>query len=100
MSRGLSFNFNREEGEGLLAFRRGVMLDDMMPWCRFGAAATSAVPDGERSFCLKELSLARALYRIGDFNGLAKRTLEAYLNDPRRAYAEHARLVLGKAVSR
>ena len=60
--------------------------------CR-GAAA---VPDGERSYCLKELSLARALYRIGDFNGLAKRTLEAYLNDPRRAYAEHARLVLGK----
>lgn len=61
--------------------------------CR-GAAA---VPDGERSFCLKELSLARALYRLGDDKGLAKRTLEAYLNDPRRAYAEHARLVLGKA---
>ena len=60
--------------------------------CR-GAAA---VPDGERSSCLKELSLARALYRLGDDNGLAKRTLEAYLNDPRRAYAEHARLVLGE----
>lgn len=64
----------------------------MKDLCR-GAAA---VPDGERSYCLKELSLARALYRLGDKNGLAKRTLEAYLNDPRRAYAEHARLVLGK----
>jgi hypothetical protein len=64
--------------------------------CR-GAAA---VPDGERSSCLKELSLARALYRLGDCNGLAKRTLEAYLNDPRRAYAEHAGLVLGKEFSR
>ena len=58
--------------------------------CR-GAAA---VPDGERSSCLKELSLARALYRLGDVNSLARRTLEAYVNDPRRAYAEHARLVL------
>ena len=58
--------------------------------CR-GAAGIS---DGERSSCLKELSLARALYRIGDENGLAQRILEAYAQDPRRAYAEHARLVL------
>ena len=58
--------------------------------CR-GAAA---VPDGERSSCLKELTLARALYRLGDVDSLARRTLEAYVNDPRRAYAEHARLVL------
>ena len=58
--------------------------------CR-GAAS---VPDGERSSCLKELSLARALYRLGDADSLARRTLEAYAKDPRRAYAEHARLVL------
>jgi ribulose 1,5-bisphosphate synthetase/thiazole synthase len=60
--------------------------------CR-GAAA---IPDGERSSCLKELALARALYRLGDKDGLARRTLEAYKNDPRRAYAEHARLILAK----
>ena len=48
MSRGLFFNFKREEGEGLLAFWRGAMLDDMMPGRRFGAAATSAVRGGER----------------------------------------------------
>ena len=60
--------------------------------CR-GAAS---VPDGERSSCLKELSLARALYRLGDRGGLARRSLAAYAKDPRRAYAEHARMVLGK----
>lgn len=31
------------------SFRRGAMLDDMMPWCRFGAASTSAVRSCERS---------------------------------------------------
>jgi hypothetical protein len=61
--------------------------------CR-GAAGIS---DGERSSCLKELSLARALFRLGDAAGApARRTLEAYADDPRRAYAAHARLVLGK----
>ena len=59
--------------------------------CR-GAAGVS---DGERSLCLRELVLARALYRLGDRDGRGKAVLEAYLNDPRRAYAEHARLVLG-----
>jgi len=52
---------------------------------------------GERSGCLKELSLARALYRIGDDDGLGERTLRLYLEDPRRAYAQHARLVLEKS---
>ena len=30
------------------SFRRGAMLDDMMPWCRFGSASTAAVRSGER----------------------------------------------------
>ena len=30
------------------SFRRGAMLDDMMPWCRFGAASTSALRGRER----------------------------------------------------
>jgi hypothetical protein len=60
--------------------------------CR-GAAGIS---DGERSSCLKELTLARALFRLGDSDGLGRRTLEAYAADPRRAYAEHALLVLGQ----
>ena len=49
----------------------------------------------ERTLVLRELCLARALYRLGDdAEGLGRRTLEAYARDPRRAYAAHARLVL------
>lgn len=51
--------------------------------------------DRERSDALRELCLARALFRLGDAaDGLGRRTLEAYAADPRRAYANHARLVL------
>jgi len=56
----------------------------------------ASVTDGERSCCLRELILARALYRLGDKDGLAKSVLEAYTRDPRRAYAEHARQVLNR----
>jgi len=55
----------------------------------------NAVGNHERSLVLRELCLARALYRLGDDDsGLGRRTLEAYSRDPRRAYATHARLVL------
>ena len=54
------------------------------------------IGDKERSDCLRELCLARALYRLGDANGLGEKTLRAYAADPRRAYANHARLVLGE----
>jgi hypothetical protein len=55
----------------------------------------NAEGDKERSDCLRELSLARALYRLGDAGGLGEKTLRAYANDPRGAYATHANLVLG-----
>ena len=48
----------------------------------------------ERSDSLRELCVARALFRLGDPSGAARRTLEAYSHDPRRAFAHHARLVL------
>lgn len=54
----------------------------------------NSVPDRERSACLRELALARALYRLGDADGLGERTLRDYVSDPRRAYANHARKVL------
>ena len=54
------------------------------------------IADEERSLCLRELCLARALYRLGDRDGLGEQTLRAYAADPRRAYANHARLVLEK----
>jgi len=50
--------------------------------------------NAERSDVLRELSVAAALYRLGDPDGVAKRSLNAYLADPRRVYANFARLVL------
>lgn len=48
----------------------------------------------ERSDALRELCVARALYRLGDADGLGRKTLETYAADPRRAFANHAKLVL------
>ena len=50
--------------------------------------------DRERSACLRELAVARALYRLGDFEGRGEKVLRAYANDPRGAYANHVKLVL------
>ncbi|OPZ05705.1 MAG: tricarballylate dehydrogenase [Alphaproteobacteria bacterium ADurb.BinA305] len=50
--------------------------------------------DKERTRTLRELAVARALYRLGDFEGRGERALRAYADDPRGAYAKHARLVL------
>ena len=56
--------------------------------------------NAERSDCLRELCLARALYRLGDdADALGRRTLEAYARDPRGAFATHARIVLGEGTS-
>lgn len=48
----------------------------------------------EEAFCPRELHLARALWLCGDFDNVAKRTLEAYADDPRAVFAAHARAVL------
>ena len=53
------------------------------------------IGDKERGDCLRELCLARAIFRLGDTkDALGRRTLERYAADPRRAYANHAKLVL------
>ena len=54
------------------------------------------IADQERSDCMRELTLARALYRLGDCEGLGRAVLTRYAADPRRVYATHAQLVLGK----
>ena len=57
----------------------------------------NAAGDWERTLSLRELCLARALYRLGDTpDKLGRRTLEAYAADPRRTYAKHAQMVLQK----
>ncbi|HHU13569.1 MAG TPA: FAD-dependent oxidoreductase, partial [Lentisphaerae bacterium] len=56
---------------------------------------SNAQADIERNHCLKELAVARALYRLGDdseHNG--EQVLTAYAHDPREVYAAHARQVL------
>ena len=58
---------------------------------------SNVASNAERSDCLRELCLARALFRLGDgADGLGRRTLAAYARDPRGALAKHARLVLSK----
>jgi len=47
-----------------------------------------------RNASLKELILARALYRCGDFEGLAKTILTNYTNDYRGHYSRHAKHIL------
>lgn len=54
--------------------------------------------DAERSASLRELSVARALYNLGDCAGRGEATLRAYAEDPRGAFARHAALVLKRQV--
>jgi hypothetical protein len=60
------------------------------------ATFQDAAGNKERTLVLRELSLARALYRLGDCNGLGEKILRAYARDPRGMYANHAKLVLAK----
>ena len=57
-----------------------------------GKSRTETVP---RNRSLRELILARALYRLGDHEGAGERILRTYANDLRGHYARHARAVLG-----
>jgi hypothetical protein len=50
----------------------------------------------ERHKALRELSVARALYRCGDYKGLAEKTLKEYALDLRGVYALHATELLKK----
>jgi hypothetical protein len=58
------------------------------------AVNQDTVDTSVRNRVLKELHLARALYRCGDCNGLGKTILEEYANDLRAHYARHAESIL------
>jgi flavin-dependent dehydrogenase len=47
-----------------------------------------------RSESLREMMLARALYRCGDHQGMGRKILESYAQDLRGPYARHARATL------
>jgi ribulose 1,5-bisphosphate synthetase/thiazole synthase len=55
--------------------------------------ATETVP---RNNSLRELVVARALYRCGDYSGVGKKILETYVRDLRGHYARHAQAVLAQ----
>ena len=66
------------------------------------AAIERGVPGGTnaeqtRRESLRELMLARALYRCGDHNGLGRQILENYTKDFRGHLARHAQAVLDEA---
>ena len=54
----------------------------------------SPVDNSTRNNSLRELILARALYRCGDYEGLGEKILREYASDYRGHYATHAKAVL------
>ncbi|MFW5830534.1 MAG: hypothetical protein ACOCXA_09775 [Planctomycetota bacterium] len=66
------------------------------------AATVSGHPNdtGPRDHALRELHLARALYRIGDHHGIGEAVLRAYARDYRGPLARHASAVLAAASAR
>ena len=66
-----------------------VHVSDISPAGGFGAGSGN-----ERNLCLRELAVARALFRCGDCDGAAERVLREYAKDLRGVYALHATHVL------
>jgi flavin-dependent dehydrogenase len=58
------------------------------------SAARNPNPNIDREIALRELLIARALYRCGDKNELGKKTLEDYQQDLRGHIARHAHFIL------
>lgn len=69
------------------------------------SAATRSIPanpedTSTRECSLRELILARALYRCGDYEGLGEKILRQYAQDLRGHYARHALAILKEKQSR
>jgi len=60
----------------------------------------SPVDNSTRECSLRELILARALYRCGDYEGLGEKILKDYAQDVRGHYARHALAILQEKPSR
>jgi autotransporter-associated beta strand protein len=89
-------------GSGLAAL--STLLTSVRGYALTNAMAAPVIPgysdtaaDAERNACLKELAVARALYKLGDdADGNGGQVLAAYARDPREVYASHARQVLAQ----
>ncbi|MHC4250112.1 MAG: FAD-dependent oxidoreductase [Planctomycetota bacterium] len=73
---------------------RGHAVTDVADSAREGRGGKTET--GPRNESLKELVVARALYRCGDHEGLGERTLREYARDLRGHYARHARAILAE----
>ncbi len=62
---------------------------------RTKAAAGGRTANAPRNVSLRELILARALYRMGDHDGRGEKILRTYAKDFRGHYSRHANAVLG-----
>jgi len=62
-------------------------------------AAEQADPNIDRAHSLRELILARALYRCGDHEGIGERILKEYEKDLRGHMARHAHCILASRQS-
>jgi hypothetical protein len=60
----------------------------------------SATDNSTREQSLRELILARALYRCGDHEGLGEKILRQYAQDLRGHYARHAKAILNEEKQR
>ncbi|MEM1213974.1 MAG: FAD-dependent oxidoreductase [Planctomycetota bacterium] len=61
-----------------------------------GALTDDPNENGDRNRALRELYLARAIFRCGDHDDRGRRTLQAYANDLRGHFARHARANLDR----
>lgn len=57
---------------------------------------TSTTDNNARALALREIMLARALFRCGDYNNFGRDTLNNYRNDLRSLFSRHARAVLAE----
>ena len=78
------------------------LLEDVEGYAMTDSLVTPLIPgysnssgDTERDHSLKEIDVARALFKLGDDDASnGSRVLGLYASDPREIYASHARLVL------
>ena len=62
-----------------------------------GRTPASRVDTSTRNNSLRELIVARALYRCGDYQGLGEKILKQYARDLRGHYSRHAKAVLAES---
>jgi hypothetical protein len=69
---------------------------DKIAMSRLGVAARSSFSFYARMLAVREISIARALYRCGDYNGIGEKILREYCQDLRGVQSAHAAAILAE----